>query len=300
MFSKAKLIHTLRSYISSYILKFLYSWRRKYKASMIKKKKLKAVAKYGIIDDEELIKILKSLNIKEGDVLFVQCSFNDLYTYSGSPFELLDCLKEVIGPTGTLLFPAYTDTSKFKKGKPVDLNLLPTYTGIVSEVFRRSKGVIRSFHPRHSICGYGALAKDILKDHYQCKYADGLGSPFDRMQKLENSKILTIGLPSCHISFLHWVEDIEPRKLPFPVHKKKPVMHKLIFPDGSNQEINDFEVDRSIVSLSLPKLCRKLSKNVIQLTSQKGISMNVYLMKPLAKELLKLRNEGIIHYKQER
>lgn len=286
-----------RTRIHAYWMKSSFRKRRNIKNSKtLKDTRLIAIEKYGTFDSKELLQYLRLQGIKEGDVLFVQCSFNDLYTFADTPLKLLNTLKASVGTTGTLFFPAYTDTSKYKKEKAINLNLVPTYTGIVNEIFRRSPDVIRSLHPRHSICGFGSLAEEILKDHHKCKYADGLNSPFDKMQKLKNAKILTLGLPSCYMSFLHWMEDIEPNKLPFRIHKKEPVTHELILSNNNIYTVKDFEIDRSIVKLSLPLVCEKISKNSMYLTKHKGISINIYLMKPLAKELLKLRNQGVIHY----
>ena len=289
----------LKHFLPTSSINYLRNKRRKYLAKKNKKRKEFLLNKHGSFNSKNLHARLKQIGIKQGDCLFVQCSFNDLHTFSDSPMALLDCLKEVIGETGTLFFPAYTNVSKFKPNKPVNLKVVPTYTGIVNEVFRRSPKIIRSNHPRHSICGQGPLAKNILSDHHTCQYADGKNSPFDKMRKLSNAKILTLGLDDCYLSFLHWIEDIEPSKLPFRIHKKAPKQYELISTDGNLYEVNDFEIDKSIVKLALPLVCNKISTETMRLTTYKGISINMYLMKPLAKELKQLRDQGIIHYKQE-
>ncbi len=268
---------------------------RKKKAVQILKKKESAIAKYGVFNDAELCKVLKDMGIQEGDILFVQTSFNDLYTLDARPMELIKALRSSIGTTGTLLMPAYT-------APPNDTNWIydpvreSTYTGIVNEVFRRLPGVIRSLHPRHSIAGIGPHAESILSNHEKCIRADGAHSPFDKLRYINNSKILTLGLPQGFISFLHWIEDIEPEKLPFKVHEENPEVRKIKTRDGLSS-VYDFRVKRNIAkTLNLNGVCENLSSSAALFTDYKGISFAVYKISDLADELISLRDQGVIHY----
>lgn len=269
---------------------------RKRRTAKRKALKLDTLAAYGKFGADELTRALRDLGIEEGDLLFVQCSFNDLYTFESSPMELIRALESAIGSSGTLFFPAYTNRES-TPSKPFNPLLDPTYTGIVSEIFRRSAGVVRSLHPRHSICGRGPLAEELLAGHELCSRADGLNSPLDRMRFLSNAKILTLGLPLGHISFLHWVEDFEPDKLPFAVCRAEAVDSSIEMPDGSVISIRDWQVRSDIAArLSLAPLFTQLSGNACNFTQYKGVSIGIYPMIPLAKELLALRDRGMIHY----
>jgi len=270
-------------------------WIRKSKARQLKIKRDKAIANYGTFDCEELKQVLYSLGIHQGDVLFVQTSFNDLYTLAASPIELLSTLLAIVGPTGTLLMPAYT-MPRPEADWIFDSEREPTYTGIVNEIFRRSPGVIRSLHPRHSICGVGLKANEILSGHEECIRADGMDSPFDKMRLLPNAKILTLGLPKGYTSFLHWIEDIAPEKLPFIVHEQTPEKNKIKL-GNDIKVILDYRVNQRVASrLSLEKVSKHLSKNAMQFISYKEIPIVAYPIRALADELLSLRDRGIIHY----
>jgi aminoglycoside 3-N-acetyltransferase len=235
------------------------------------------------------------MGVKEGGVLFVQGSFNHLHTFSGTPLDFLSILRNLVGDSGTLLMPVYTKNTTISPPKLFDPLKEPTYCGIVNEIFRRTPGVIRSLHPRHSICGIGVRAEELLVGHDKCAYADGLNSPFDRMRLCKDAQIFTFGVVSGYVSLLHWLEDIEPDKLPYPVHNKKIINAPIIHADGSKGIIKDRHV-RSGLKVNFSLHSKKFSSNAMFYTSYKSINFGVYSMHHLADELISLRNKGIIHY----
>ena len=291
----------LPKWLSSFLLNAwthsrIRRWLRKRRATAVKKLKAQCINAYGKFRADEMVRVLMEQGIAEGDILFVQCSFNDLYTLDASPVELVRALESLVGASGNIFMPAYTSTPS-TPSQPFIPALEPTYTGIVSEIFRRSAGVIRSLHPRHSICGRGPLAQQILAGHEACVRADGPNSPFDRLRLLSNAKVLTLGLPLGHISFLHWVEDFEPDKLPFPVCRAEPVTSSIEMPDGSTISIQDWQVRSDVAArLSLAPLFKKISPHACKFFQHKGIQIGVYPMMPLSLELLALRDRGVIHY----
>ena len=261
-----------------------------------KRMKQEAIERYGRCNAIELSEMLRGHGIAQGDVLFVQCSFNDLYTFQGSPLALLEALRQVVGPAGTLLMPAYTSAAT-SMDQPFQPQRDATYTGILCETFRRYQGVLRSLHPRHSICGLGPQAAMLLEGHDTCVRADGPDSPFDRLRRLPNAKILTLGLPAAHISFLHWVEDFEPDKLPFQVLRTEPVVSAVMLPDGSVRAVADWHVKSDVAArLSLGPIALQLSAHACKIFDFRGITVGIYNMPALAAELLALRDRGIIHY----
>jgi aminoglycoside 3-N-acetyltransferase len=269
---------------------------RRRRAAGTKAAKAEAIAKYGKAGTVELARVLRESGIEQGDVVFFQCSFNDLYTLDCSPLELIRMLEDVIGTSGTLLMPAYTYPPA-DASRPFRPSVDPTATGIVSEVFRRSEGVIRSLHPRHSICGRGPMAEQILAHHEDCARADGPDSPFDRMRRFRQAKVLTLGLPIGHISFLHWVEDFEPEKLPFVLYQATPVSCPVETADGRIVQVLDWRVRSDVASrMRLDRVFRRVSSAACKFGQFKGIAIGVYPMMPLASELLALRDAGLIHY----
>lgn len=270
---------------------------RRHQAARRRRDRDAAIARHGTFDAVELLDVLRRMGIEPGSTLFVQSSFNDLHTFSGRPIDLLDALRQLVGPAGTLLMPAYTAGLPNPDGSALDLGRLPTYTGIVNELFRRSPDAVRSLHPRHSICGAGPLAASLLEHHERCLYADGKDSPFDRLRRVEGAKILTLGLPAGFTSFLHWIEDIEPERLPFPVHDPAARHFALRDPQGTVVEVRDMHLRPEMASrLDLPAIVRTLTERQFRLVVHRGVSLGLYDVPAFAEQLVALRDAGILHY----
>lgn len=260
--------------------------------------KQSAIARFGMFDVSELAKVLREAGVIEGCVLFVHCSFNDMFTFSGTSIDVLKVLRALVGSSGTLLMPAYTAKTCPVPPRLFDVTREPTRTGVVNEIFRRSPGVIRSLHPRHSICGEGPLAKELLSGHETCIRADGPDSPFDRLRRRNDAFILTLGLPPGFVSILHWLEDIDPSKLPFPVHADEPVLCRVRDIDGRIVVVKDWHVLKNVsVRVDFAGFSKNLSPSAMQYWEHKGLALGLYPVKTLTEELLALRDQGIIHYR---
>jgi aminoglycoside 3-N-acetyltransferase len=263
-------------------------WRNRRRASL----RLQMIERHGTFTTEELMIACHMAGVREGCVLFVQCSYNDLLTYSGTPYDLLNGLRELVGPEGTLLMPAYSNNMGETSSRPFDVLREPTYTGILPELFRREEGVIRSLHPRHSICGLGPHAMDLLAGHEDCVYADGPDSPFDRMRRLDGAKSICLGMRPGFHSFVHWVEDIEPDKFPFPAHEGPFVC---LLRDANGKEIQRPFYRRPDGQLNQDTLIGKnLGPDAMRVLQFHGVSICFYTWPALATELLALRDRGIV------
>ena len=279
------------------VIAFLRKQRRQRAAKQRRQFRDACIAKNGCFDATELVTTLRGLGIAPGGVIFVQSSFNDMHTFSGRPVDLLNALRALVGPTGTLLMPAYTTDKPATQAAPLDIANLPTYTGIINELFRRSPGVLRSLHPRHSICAEGPLAATLLAEHENCLFADGPGSPFDRLRRRDDSLILTIGLAPGFTSFLHWIEDHEPDKLPLKVHETAAKKYHVLFPNGRTLMVSDMQVRTEVAArLDLQPVAKQLTPDVFRSISHRGIKFGLYFVKPFSDKLIALRDKGIFHY----
>jgi aminoglycoside N3'-acetyltransferase len=250
--------------------------------------------KYGTFTTQQLIQLLHEAGIEQDGILFVQCSYNDLHTYSGSPYELVCGLRELVGPKGTLLMPAYTENMQQTPCRPFDVRREPTYTGIAAELFRREEGVFRSLHPRHSLCGIGPRAQELLEGHENCVYADGQDSPFDRLQRA-GAQSVCLGLTPGFTSFVHWLEDIEPEKHPTTAHDGP---HQCVLRDHNGQELRrPFYRRVGGQVMQAERVARNLSPEAMKQIRFYGIWICIYPLPILAAELLKLRDRGIVYYK---
>jgi aminoglycoside N3'-acetyltransferase len=279
------------------LVDYLRKRRRQRAAALRRRTRETSIASHGQFDAAELVATLRTLGIPSGCVLLVQSSFNDMHTFSGRPSELLDALRASVGPDGTLLMPAYTTEPQAGRSGPLDVETLPTYTGIVNELFRRSPGVQRSRHPRHSLCAQGPLAAELLAGHESCLYADGPDSPFDRLRQRDDAFIVTLALPAGFTSFLHWIEDIAPERLPVQVHEAAAKVYDVRGPTGQTIVVRDMQVRPEIASrLDLAPVARALTRAAFRLVRHRGIDIGIYAVRPFSEQLIALRDQGVFHY----
>lgn len=288
---------TVRSYVRQLLpaqtLKWFVRKRNVWRAHRWKRLRAKLTKRHGAFSAAQLVSFCREAGIQEGGILFVQCSYNDLVTYNGTPYELLGALQTIVGPNGTLFMPAYSTNMLESSCRPFDVRREPTYTGIIPELFRREEGVIRSLHPRHSICGLGPRAAELLAYHENCLYADGPDSPFDRMRKA-NAQSLCLGMvpnPDRH-SFMHWIEDIAPEKYPTTVHEG-PFDCQLR--DAEGRELRRwFYGRRAVVRNRGWQIAKHLGPNAMRTLEFHGIPLCIYFWPTLAEELVSLRDRGIV------
>jgi aminoglycoside 3-N-acetyltransferase len=161
---------------------------------------------------------LVEIGIARGDSVLVHSSFDAFEGFTGKPTDVIAALMDAVGPEGTLLMPTlpFTGTAvAWVKENPVfDVARTPSRMGLITELFRRSPGVMRSVHPTHPVAAWGKDAEAYVAGHHLARTPCGLGSPFARL--LERAgKILLLGVDIGSMTFYHCVEELlEPR---FPV-----------------------------------------------------------------------------------
>jgi aminoglycoside 3-N-acetyltransferase len=289
---RGRLTQSVRELVPEGVVTWAKRRRSQWQKQQRQRQRAARVAAYGTFGSAELVAACRDAGIDDGAVLFVQCSYDDLLTYEGTPYELLKALGTVVGPTGTLLMPAYTTNMAVTPCRLFDVLREPTYTGIVPELFRREDGVIRSLHPRHSITGIGPLASDLLADHHECVYADGAGSPFDRLRAIDGAKSLCLGMRPGFHSFVHWVEDIEPDRFPLPTHEG-PFECELRDAAGTEIRRPFFRRPGHLINQD-QVIGTNLGPDAMSVHSLRGVRMCVYRWPALASELLALRDRGIV------
>ncbi|EAK0446128.1 aminoglycoside N(3)-acetyltransferase [Campylobacter lari] len=154
---------------------------------------------------QDLIKALKNLGIKQGDILFVHSEIYNFGIPLVTPKELLriflDCFFEVIGKEGTLIMPTFTYS--FCDGKDYDKINSKTKVGVLNEFFRLQPGVKRTNDPIFSCAIKGAKEDLFLQDHDSCF---GENSVFDILTK-NNGKIILFGNENLGITYIHYIEE---------------------------------------------------------------------------------------------
>jgi aminoglycoside 3-N-acetyltransferase len=160
----------------------------------------------------ELRQRLIDLGVTAGRTLWVQSSWNEFYNVPLRPSEMIELLRDLLGPQGTLAMPAFPIKQDPEKIFLVDR--APVYTGLLCEVFRRTPGVLRSIHLSSSVCAVGPNADFLLRDHHRSMMPWGKDSPFCRLAELE-ARMIGLGAGFNFMTPLHAVECLLYDEVPF-------------------------------------------------------------------------------------
>ena len=172
----------------------------------------------------ELLQALRRLGIEPGDTLLVHSSLNQFEGFTGKPTDILILLQNAVGASGTLLLPTlpYTGSAvdyAIESGV-FDVTRTPSKMGLLTELFRRTSGVVRSVHPTHAVAIWGASATEFAAGHAEAKTPCGGGTPYGRLLDC-GGKILFLGCDIESMTFFHTVEEILEKRMPFSPFTKE-------------------------------------------------------------------------------
>jgi len=185
--------------------------------------------KYGTFDTASLRAHLEQSLDSDFEILMVHSSVNHMLPYyTGNPLELVRMLIDFCGPNRTLVMPAFyfgdqkigTVIETFEAHPYFDLKKTPSQMGLMTELFRRSKGVVQSRHPVYRVSALGPLAGELVHGHENASGPAGTGSPFEYMAA-HSTQIIGIGKSFDVMTQVHHVDDIMGDA--FPVSRKKVV-----------------------------------------------------------------------------
>jgi aminoglycoside 3-N-acetyltransferase len=181
------------------------------------------------------------LKLSEGDLVYVHSGMDGLNL--GFPFyRILFLIREVIGPSGTVLFPTYpnhriSSYEYLRQGNVFDVRRTPSYTGILTEFARRQRNAVRSLHPTKSVCAIGPAAAEITATHHLSPYPYDTCSPYYKLIA-GGGRIVGLGATTNYISFGYCVDDALQERFPVRVY------HNEIF----EAPCLDYQGERAIVS----------------------------------------------------
>jgi len=145
-----------------------------------------------------IVKGLRSLGIKTGDILTVHSSLSSFGKVQGGAATVVDALVETIGREGTLVM------SSLPVGFPYNYRTTPTNVGTVAEHFRKMRGVARSMCPCVTAAALGPRAREFVENHHKCK-SPYIGSPYD-LAAIAGGYVLLLGVDQDRSTTLHCAE----------------------------------------------------------------------------------------------
>lgn len=184
---------------------------------------------------------VQRLGVGIGDALMVHASWLPYSGFQGRPVEMIQALKDAVGPYGLLIMPSLTYHNKSSReflaeGGTMDVRRSPSQMGLLTEVFRRNKEVRRSLSPTHPVLAWGTRADWFVAEHEQALEPFGGGTPFAKLLEVKG-KILAIDAPFSSITFTHFLEDRIAPVLPFALYEPAPMTGIVVDYEGRRREI---------------------------------------------------------------
>jgi len=201
---------------------------------------------------------LATLGVRPGSVVMVHSSVRALGWVAGGPVAVVQALRDVLGPDGTLVVPTHTPGNSDPavwRNPPVpeswwtvirdempgfDPALTPSqWMGSVPELVRTWPGARRSDHPHVSFAALGPAADQIVRDH-RLDSMLGEQSPLARVYAL-GGDVLLLGVNHGSNTSLHLAEY----RVPYP--QTAPLGAAVLARGGARQWVwwDDVAVDES-------------------------------------------------------
>ncbi|MGI5488822.1 aminoglycoside N(3)-acetyltransferase [Microtetraspora malaysiensis] len=172
----------------------------------------------------ELVEGWCRVGVEEGMALIVHSSLSSLGHVEGGAATVVESLRTAVGPTGTIVMPAFTwqvtDPDPAHVGIPgaavrerraavpiFDVDL-PSSMGAIPEALRSLPDSVRSPHPQASVAAVGADAATIVS-RQALGFAVGRTSPFGHLHDI-GGYILLVGVGHNRNTFLHYAETLTP------------------------------------------------------------------------------------------
>jgi aminoglycoside 3-N-acetyltransferase len=159
---------------------------------------------------DDLIAALHSLGLQLGDAVVAHTSYASFDGFTGSAITAVQTIQRAVGANGNLLMPTMpfmgSAIEYARSGAITDLRKSPSLMGLLTELFRRQPGVVRSIHPTHPIAVSGPLAAWFTEGHQHAQTPCGRNSPFHRLLEADG-KILFAGVSIRTMSFFHFIEE---------------------------------------------------------------------------------------------
>ncbi|TVP91036.1 AAC(3) family N-acetyltransferase [Alkalibacterium sp.] len=154
---------------------------------------------------KDLLNQLEALNIDREGTLLVHSSYKSMGDIEGGPATVLDALSEFM-KNGLLVLPTHT-WEYINKDNPVfDVKESPSNVGVLTELFRKREGVVRSEHPTHSVAALGKEAKSFTEGEYQFSTACARESVWGKLVDRQ-AQILMLGVDLTKCTFIHGIEE---------------------------------------------------------------------------------------------
>lgn len=152
-----------------------------------------------------LLKQLEMMEIDPRGTLLVHSSFKSIGEVKGGADTVLDALSEYM-KEGLLVLPAHTWSYINAQNPRFSVLESPVCVGILPELFRKRPGVIRSWHPTHSVAALGTDAPGFTAGDERWDTPCARGSVYGKLLD-RKADIMLLGVDLRRNTFIHGIEE---------------------------------------------------------------------------------------------
>lgn len=181
---------------------------------------------------EMLKKQLQEMGLQSTDTVLIHSSMKAIGEVEGGADTVLDAWMEYF-TEGLLLLPTHTWAFMNQEHPVFHPETDDSCVGLLTNLFRKRPGVVRSLHPTHSMAAYGKQAEEYIAGEENCNTPCTPGGCYDRLRQA-GGKILLVGVGHERNTFIHSVEEVlnVPNRL-----TAMPVLFQVEMPDGTKKDV---------------------------------------------------------------
>lgn len=163
-------------------------------------------SKIGNYNKQQLKDQLESMGLKGDETILIHSSMKSIGEVDGGADTVLDAWMEYF-KDGLLLLPTHTWKTVNADNPVYNPQTTPSCVGLLTNMFMKRDGVIRSLHPTHSMAGYGKNAAEYLAGEEYNNTPCTPGGCYDRLRDA-GGKVLLVGVGHERNTYIHSVEEV--------------------------------------------------------------------------------------------
>lgn len=163
-------------------------------------------SKTGNYSKQQLKDQLESMGLKGDETILIHLSMKAIGAVDGGADTVLDVWMEYF-KNGLLLLPTHTWKTVNADNPVYNPYTTPSCVGLLTNMFMKRDGVIRSLHPTHSMSGYGKNAAEYLAGEEYNNTPCTPGGCYDRLKEV-GGKVLLVGVGHERNTYIHSVEEV--------------------------------------------------------------------------------------------
>lgn len=163
-------------------------------------------SKIGNYNKQQLKDQLESMGLKGDETVLIHSSMKAIGAVDGGADTVLDAWMEYF-KDGLLLLPTHTWKTVNADNPVYNPYTTPSCVGLLTNMFMKRDGVIRSLHPTHSMSGYGKNAAEYLAGEEYNNTPCTPGGCYDRLKEV-GGKVLLVGVGHERNTYIHSVEEV--------------------------------------------------------------------------------------------